>query len=174
MVSVSDQKTSQGVTCEPLLTLERSSTGRYSDGYVRWRRPCSCTFFLRVISARILQGPVRDECPAPAPLHTLNRHGTDCPQGQAPWPDEQSWLKRKTFSALPRKSCRLNRVVTLLKWQADECSKAAVRVFFFTVRATLRVARTVGSGCAAGESTGAHGGRNLGLMALQGCGGLST
>jgi hypothetical protein len=100
------------------------------------------------------------------------QHGTHCPQ--APWPEEQSWLKRKTFSALPRKSCRLNRVVTLLKWQADECSKAAVRVFFFTVRATLRVARTVGSGCAAGESTGAHGGRNLGLMALQGCGGLST
>ena len=90
------------------------------------------------------------------------------------WPEEQSWLKRKTFSALPRKSCRLNRVVTLLKWQADECSKAAVRVFFFTVRATLRVARTVGSGCAAGESAGTHGGRILGLMALQGCGGLST
>jgi hypothetical protein len=100
------------------------------------------------------------------------QHGTHCPQ--APWPEEQSWLKRKTFSALPRKSCRLNRVVTLLKWQADECSKAAVRVFFFTVRATLRVARTVGSGCAAGESAGTHGGRNLGLMALQGCGGLST
>ena len=100
------------------------------------------------------------------------QHGTHCPQ--APWPEEQSWLKRKTFSALLRKSCRLNRVVTLLKWQADECSKAAVRVFFFTVRATLRVARTVGSGCAAGESTGTHGGRNLGLMALQGCGGLST
>ena len=35
---------------------------------------------------------------------------TDCPQ--APWPEEQSWLKRKTFAALPRKSCRLNRVVT--------------------------------------------------------------
>ena len=31
---------------------------------------------------------------------------------QAPWPEEQSWLKRKRFSALPRKSCRLNRVVT--------------------------------------------------------------
>ena len=26
---------------------------------------------------------------------------------QAPWPEEQSWLKRKTFAALPRKSCRL-------------------------------------------------------------------
>jgi hypothetical protein len=38
------------------------------------------------------------------------QHGTHCPQ--APWPEEQSWLKRKTFSALPRKSCRLNRVVT--------------------------------------------------------------
>ena len=40
------------------------------------------------------------------------QHGTHCPQ--APWPEEQSWLKRKTFSALPRKSCRLNRVVTRL------------------------------------------------------------
>ena len=38
------------------------------------------------------------------------QHGTHCPQ--APWPEEQSWLKRKTFSALLRKSCRLNRVVT--------------------------------------------------------------
>jgi hypothetical protein len=41
----------------------------------------------------------------------MHRQCTDCPQ--APWPEEQSWLKRKTFAALPRKSCRLNRVVTL-------------------------------------------------------------
>ena len=38
------------------------------------------------------------------------QHGTHCPQ--APWPEEQRWLKRKRLSAHPKKSCRLNCVVT--------------------------------------------------------------
>ena len=41
------------------------------------------------------------------------QHGTHCPQ--APWPEEQRWLKRKRLSAHPKKSCRLDCVVPLHK-----------------------------------------------------------
>ena len=41
------------------------------------------------------------------------QHGTHCPQ--APWPEEQRWLKRKRLSAHPKKSCRLDCVVPPMK-----------------------------------------------------------